>query len=641
MSVQFGRWNIDGQPIRSADLARVQSTLAAYGPDANGFYNQAGVGIFYCAFHTTKESRQESQPYVTSSGSVITWDGRLDNRTDLIRDLRGRLTPGSTDIEIVAVLYEQSGTNCFGKLIGDWACSLWNPNDRSVILAKDFAGKRHLHYLFDREQITWCTILDPLLLFSDKTFRLCEEYLAGWLSTLPAAHLTPFMGVHSVPPASFVTLRPGKHTVQQYWEFDPTRRIKYATDAGYEEHFRTAFEESVRRCLRSDTPVLAELSGGMDSSSIVCMSDRIISGGSAETPRLDTLSYYDDSEPHWDERPYFAKVEEDRGRVGCRIDLGSARIDNLSPSNDSFAATPSSLGRANESLRRTASCMAVQGNRVVLSGIGGDEVTGGVPTPLPELADLLVSFHFKSLGARLKLWALAKRQPWFHILFEAIRGFLPFPLLRRPKQRQPPPWIEPAFAERHRAALSGYEQRLHVFGPLPSFQDNMSTLETLKRQLACSPPHIENMHETRFPYLDRTLLEFLYSIPREQLVRPGHRRSLMRRALVGIVPGEILNRRRKAYAVRKPMAAVLQQCESLLRGTPPMAIVSAGIADHKKLAEAALRIRQGEGTFVISMIRTLTIERWLRHLESHASGSFSVATPEITKLVPVLDELRR
>src|SRR6202035_132686 len=99
-------------------------------------------------------------------------------------------------------------------------------------------------------------------------------------------------------------------------------RIHYRSDAEYEEHFRFCFTESVKRRLRSDSPVLAELSGGMDSSSIVCMADQILARGKGETPRLDTLSYYDDSEPNWNERPYFTKVEEKRGRAGCHIDVG-------------------------------------------------------------------------------------------------------------------------------------------------------------------------------------------------------------------------------------------------------------------------------------------------------------------------------
>src|SRR4029077_8194839 len=201
----------------------------------------------------------------------------------LVQRLRNVLTIDSTDIEIVAAAYECWGSDCFVMLIGDWALSLWDPHTRSLILAKDPIGTRHLYYSFDNNQVKWSTILDPLDLFAGKTFALCEEYLAGWLSFLPAAHLTPYVGIHSVLPSSSVLIRPGKHAVRKFWDFNPTKQIRYPTDAEYEEHFRTVFAEAVQRRLRSDSPILAELSGGMDSSSIVCVADRIIGRGAAET----------------------------------------------------------------------------------------------------------------------------------------------------------------------------------------------------------------------------------------------------------------------------------------------------------------------------------------------------------------------
>ena len=95
--------------------------------------------------------------------------------------------------------------------------------------------------------------------------------------------------------------------VKRYWEFNPAKAIRYRNDAEYEEHFRVVFENSVRQRLRADTPILAELSGGMDSSSIVCMADEINRKTERGTARVDTISYYDDSEPNWNERPYFRR----------------------------------------------------------------------------------------------------------------------------------------------------------------------------------------------------------------------------------------------------------------------------------------------------------------------------------------------
>jgi asparagine synthase (glutamine-hydrolysing) len=411
MSVQFGRWNIDGTPVERAYLENVKSVIAAYGPDGDGCYTSGGISMLYRALHTTKEARREAQPHTTESGTVITWDGRLDNREEIISQFCDSLTSGSTDVSLVAAAYKAWGTGCFAKLIGDWALSIWDADSRSLILVKDPIGTRHLYYFADKNEVTWSTDLEPLVLFARRSFALNEEYVAGWFSFFPSAHLTPYVGINSVPPSSYALIRPGSCVVRKYWDFDPGKKIRYHTDAEYEEHFRTVFTESVRRRLRSESPVLADLSGGMDSSAIVCMADILIARGSAETPRLDTVSYYDDSEPTWNERPYFVKVEEKRGRRGHHINAAPDQIYTFGYESDRIAATPASHVRQTEAANRYAACVKLHGSRVVLSGLGGDEVMGGVPTPMAELEDLIATAQFKRLVYQLKLWALNKRRP--------------------------------------------------------------------------------------------------------------------------------------------------------------------------------------------------------------------------------------
>src|SRR5260370_29839658 len=206
MSVQFGRWNFEGQPPAPDYIEKVSATLAPYGPDSNEAHSKGGVKILYRAFHTTKESRREKQPHISPSGTVITWDGRLDNRAELINEFRDFLTTASTDVAIVAAAYEKLGSDCCANLIGDWALSIWSPIHRSLILAKDPIGTHHLYYSFDNNQVVWSTILDPLVLFAGRTFAICEEYIAGWFVALPDANLTPYVGIHAVPPSSAVLL---------------------------------------------------------------------------------------------------------------------------------------------------------------------------------------------------------------------------------------------------------------------------------------------------------------------------------------------------------------------------------------------------------------------------------------------------
>ena len=615
MSVQFGKCNLDGKRLDPGDFEAVRRVLAPYGPDGEASLDKDNFGIIYQALHVTKESRRERQPHVLPRGTVITWDGRLDNREELIGRLRGELTCDSTDLDIVAAAYRIWGTQAFAMLVGDWALSILQPDENSLILAKDFVGARPLYYSVDRYQVTWCSVLDPLLLFSRRSFELHEEYLAGWLAFLPAPHLTPYEGVHSVPASSFLRITKAGIRLQAYWEFDPAKRLSYATDAAYEEHFRQVFAESVQRRLRSETPIMAELSGGMDSSSVVCMADQIIAKGQAQTPRLDTVSYFDESEPNWNEHCYFTKVEEERGRTGYHIDVGSQHYFKFQEPGNGFFSSPGSVHQASTASLEFETALSSSNSRVVLSGVGGDEFLGGVPSAVPELADLLAASKLRIFFQRLKVWALDGKEACLHLLLETIREFLPDSIRSFRGHLQPPNWLAPRFLRKHRDALTGYPSRLKFFGPPPSFQENLIALAGLRRQLACVSLNPALVHEKRYPYLDRDLLEFLFSIPPEQLIRPGQRRSLMRRALVEMVPAAILGRKRKAYVTRGPSSALSAEWPSLVELTQHMLLAELGIINPPVFTEELEKARNGKSVPVLHFVRAFEIECWLRHLE--------------------------
>jgi asparagine synthase (glutamine-hydrolysing) len=609
MSVQFGRWNFDTKEPDPDYFASVRASLASYGPDGHREYAGPGIRILYLPFRTTKESRGETQPWVSASGRVFTWDGRLDNREQLVRELQPVVSADHSDVSIVSAAYDRWGVGSLARLLGDWALSVWEHSAQTLLLAKDFLGSRCLYYSLEDGCVTWSTILDPLATFAGHHPRLQEEYIAGWLSFFPAAHLTPYAEIYSVPPSECVLIRNKQASIQRYWDFDFHKRILYTADAEYEEHFRSLFTQSVSRRLRADAPVLAELSGGMDSSAIVCVADRVIAEGRSEVPRLDTVSYYNDSEPNWDEKPYFGKVEELRGRMGCHIDVSSPASFQFDCDGQGLPAMPGSK-RRRVAASKFAECLDSQGNRVVLCGIGGDEVTGGVPTPLPELRDLLAGAHFIGLVRQLKAWALHKRRPWFQLFFDAARGFFP----GEAQNQTQAPWVDPHFLTRFRMAFAGYETRLSLSGPPPSFQEHLSTLNCLRRQLACTAPSSKPLYERRYPYLDRDLLEFLYAIPQEQLVRPGQRRSLMRRALAGIVPAEILDRKRKAFVTRAPLAALSTGGAYLAALTNHMVSGSLGFVNPQLFFDALEKARLGQDANFVAIDRTLVMEAWLRCL---------------------------
>lgn len=614
MSLQYGKYDFNGRPIEPGDLACARALLDTFRGEGEQVFYEGQLGIVCRPFSTTRESHNERQPWITCAGSVITWDGRLDNREELTAGLSEPLGVESTDLEIVAAAYERWGIECLGRLIGDWAISVWDADAHSLFLGRDVIGARQLYYSFIGGQATWSTLLDPLVQDAGHRLALELEYVAGWLAFFPAAHLTPYRDIHAVPPGCYVRLSAESSTTVHYWEFDPHKQTRYRNDVEYEEHFLEVFAQSVRRRLRADRSLVAELSGGMDSSSIVCMADRILRREPGGFCRLDTISYYNDAEPNWNERPYFSAVEQHRGAVGRHIDVGSSEQVVLREKGLGFPASPGSAGRSSRAAQELNAWIDAQDYRVLLSGMGGDEIMGGIPDPIPEFCDLLARRRLRSLAAQITAWAFSQRKPWISLMAETLREFLPEFVRKTPPQRKPAHWLTPDFVGRYSAALRGYDRRLRLFGPLPSFQRCLAVLDGLGRQLGCSVLTPETRCERRYPYLDRDLLEFVFAIPREQLLRPGERRSLMRRSLASILPEAVLSRRRKAAASRSPLLSLVSHYQSSFPPASDFVSVSLGIIDEQAFATAIHEASSGTNVPLFQLSRSLSLEFWLARL---------------------------
>jgi asparagine synthase (glutamine-hydrolysing) len=589
--------------------------LQANGPDGERLHFGTGLSVGYTAFHTTAESRMVSQPLVFPDGLVVTWDGRLDNSAELIHDLDVDDAQTRGEASIIAACYLRWGTECFARFQGDWAVVIWDAKARLLLLGKDFLGTRPLYYRLTRKEVMWSTVIDSLAMTGDQSLTLNEEYLAGWLISLPAAHLTPYAEIAAVPPASYVVVTAGDHRIVRHWEFDPSLRILYRQESDYEEHFRESFARSVKRRLHSDLPILAHLSGGMDSSSIVCMADRLATVGLTEPARVETLSYFADDEPNWNERPWFEIVERHRGKCGLHIDVSPGRTESLNRAAAPAALLPGSM--RSPAPPELAAWVARTGCRVLLSGFGGDEVTGGVPTPVPELQNLLARVRLIALARQLHIWALWQKRPWMHLLGETLQDFL-----TAPRPETAPIWLREELLRRTAAARQGGQKRLRFFGPQPSFSANLEALDQMQRILACSVVPVAPLLERRYPFLDRDLLAYLFAIPRDQVVRPGQRRSLMRRALRGIVPDEILDRRRKAYVNRSPMIAIEQRWTQYAGRNTETWLSRLGFVDDRKLCACLEDVCRQRRSPAMNLLRATGIEEWLEMLSE--SGMLSV-----------------
>ena len=626
MNTQMGKWHFGSGHANHEWIAKITSNFFGDGSEPPSVFSSGSLSLVCRGFGPTQGRESEKLP----DGSIVFWDGRLDNGPELLRELGGMPDSESSDGEIATAAFRRWRTDAFPKMFGDWSLVAWNPNDQSLILAKDPIGTRPLFYQLSSRSLRWSSALEWLVEDTDSPLSVNFEYLAGWLSFFPAAELTPYEEIQSVPPSSFVRFTADKKTVEKYWEFAPERQIRYRSDNEYDESFRSLLAQAVRRRLRAKGPVLAELSGGMDSSSIVCMADVLASRREVGTLQLDTVSYYDNSEPNWNELPYLSKVEEKRGRAGFHVALDSAQdLDALFRMED-LAATPAECARHSLRNQGIKELVTAKGYVAILSGIGGDEFTGGVPTGQPELADLLAEGRLFTFSRRLLAWAISQRRPWTHLLFDTATSFLPRFWTKADDARRPAGWLLQKFVSRHRHALYGYRRHIRVCGPRPSFQENLSALDVVRRQLACSHTTSRTAFDKRYPYLDRDLLEFLFAVPRQQLIQPGRRRALMRRALVGIVPDEILTRKRKAYVVRAPRVAIAARWEAVAALGSNMVAESLGIVSSKLFQQALQDVRTGNEVAVQAVVRTLVLEKWLRTLVRYGVLPEPISSPRTT-----------
>jgi asparagine synthase (glutamine-hydrolysing) len=615
MSVQAGIWNFDGPAVDLNLLNDFSESLRQQGPDGESSYVQGNIAMLYRPFYTMAESRREKQPYVTRRGFILTWDGRLDNRDEVIAELRSDLEADSTDVAIVAGAFDQWENDCFRRLVGDWAISIWKPEQRELLMAVDYLAIRHIFLYLKNNRIWWSTDLSPLLLLSNDKFHLDDNYIAGYFANDPDSYLTPYREIHQVPAGQFLRVRGnGGVSVGRHWEFSSQSRIHHKTDAEYEEHFSHVFRHSVRRRLRSDSPILAELSGGLDSSSIVCMADDILSKEKAQTPRLDTLSFYDNTEPNGDDWTYFLKIEERRGREGTHIDISEyGRSAPFEYTN--FAPLPGYLGAGRRIEAHRADVIRRGGYKVVLSGLGGDELLGGIPDPRAQLADLIVQCKFVSLAKQLAAWSLVKRIPWIQLLWQSSIELLPA-MLRRyaAKEANVEVWLEKDFVRRTRfvSRLLGPSNTFGLW--LPTRRSNLGLVLLMANKLAKWMPPSLMLEEGRYPYLDQGLVEFILSIPATQLLRPGERRSLTRRALAGVVPEDILSRPTKQFGARTPALALAHNLTELeLAFQIPFSSTCAFI-NRDCFVESLRSARHGQDIHTVRMLKTISLEFWLRDL---------------------------
>lgn len=468
-----------------------------------------------------------------AGGTVqLVYNGEVYNYRELRTELEalGHQFATHSDSEVVLHAYAEWGTGCFARFNGMWALAIADLERRRIVLARDHFGIKPLYYAPSGERLLFASEIKAVLqdpnLKTAPNDQMIYEYLAYGLHD--HGEETFFQGISRIPAACWATIDDAGIDIQPYWV--PVLRRDGNSDPA---RFRSLFRESVRRRLVADVPVGACLSGGLDSTTIVRLMDELVKENDRDAQavgqRMKTFTAVFDNDPI-DEREYV--VEALAGTV--------AESNYIHPTPHQFVTeleafvwhqeepTVSTGPYAQWCVMRGAS----EKVKVLLDGQGGDELLAGY---VPYQAVYLRQLRREGRYLRWLREAWAARD----VLWPLIRRRL---LSRSPARRiDEPGLIRPEF-------------RLRVREP-----QDLRCQDDLKKRLVAdltmySLPCLLRYEdknsmafsiESRVPYLDQELVEYILALPPEAIIRDGWSRIILREAMRGTLPERIRRRRWK------------------------------------------------------------------------------------------------
>ena len=631
-------FGFDGTLVSAEQLNVLCESLSSHGPDGTSLFRSTNLGMCFSALHTTRESWLEKQPLVTAHDDVLVMDGVLFNRDELIKLLGIGTDEDRTDAAIVSAGLQRYGTGFLSKLIGDFAVVHYDRRSESLLLARDPFGIRPLFYHRNSNRLFVASDLSALIKLSEKSPELDHDYVCTYLVTLPEIARTPYRDFYPVKPGHMIIARNGQLASSRFWRPESVRNIVYQTDREYEEHCRHLMVEGVRHCLRTDDrPVWATLSGGLDSSTVVCLADQLIHSGQAEANQLQTFSIVFAEARSSDERPFMRAVEQRVGQTGFHLIDDPYWLAIPSP-KESFLRVPSPLLCVAARLDRLREEMRKCDARVLLNGWGGDQVFWNIPLPSPQLAKLLMNFDFAALHRGTQVWSRAFKQPYLHTLWKM--AFLPFMPDAVKAQFQPklliPDWLDQKFARKMRLRERTLIPRDPYGFDDPGKRIQSGVFQQLIRMIASGGYAERDGIELRSPLLYQPLVEFSFAIPFEQKLRPGEVRSLMRRALRNDLPEKVLNRPGKgeiSEAMHKGLLRQSSRVDSLL--ADPL-VCSLGYVDRERLRSAVSLAKHGAKLNVGALLKTISLEIWLQSFQHHGGILKSAIDANTGPIMPLV-----
>ncbi len=594
------------KPVETALFEKMTDTLVHRGPDDRGTFYEGAVAMGQRRLSILDLSADGHQPMHYKARYTIVFNGEIFNYIELRDELigAGYTFTSKTDTEVLMAAYDYWGTDCLHKLNGMWAFALFDRQENKLFAARDRFGVKPFYYSFGHDRLVWASEIKALLPAlpgrpKANIPRLLDNILLG---AFDHTDQTMFEDVLQIRPGHYLLFDIAAFSLKAVPYYDLDRivpnRLSYEENT---ERFKALFIDAVRLRLRSDVPVGSCLSGGLDSSSIVCVVAELLRNRPGEGMGHHTISscYTHADELKYDEQEYIDQVVARTGVQGHKVypDVTDFfdNLDHIIYHQDEPVG-----GLCHEAQYNVFKAAAEEGITVMLDGQGADEQLAGY-TPFYSV---LIREHL-----RKGRWAAAWRElnafrkehketevygmkglAWF-----MVNDLLPASVRKRALKyvtsREEFEWLNVPYDEttvqqtRRYSDFDDYTKKQMKYGliNLLHFEDRNSMASSV---------------EGRLPFLDYRLVEHVLSLPPDQKLHAGVTKRILRDAMKGIIPDAVRTRTTKlGFAVpvdvwvmkhpgkvREELAAALEELTAILDKEKVL-----GWFDRNKTNELALK----------------------------------------------------
>jgi len=555
MSAIAGIYHLD-EPVSKNYGYEMMQALEKFPADDVQVWSKENIFFGCHAQWITPESIGEKLPFYDYDRKLtITADAMIDNRKELFDKLGIYHAERKTmpDSKLILLAYSKWEDEVVKHIIGDFAFMIWDEKKQKLFGARDFSGTRSLYYYHDNMRFAFCTVMEPLLKLPYIQKELNEEWLAEYLAIPNMIDAVDVAGtiikdIKQVPPSHTISIVNGSISVSKYYVLSQDEKIKFKRDDEYIEAFRNIFQKAIDSNLRTFKPVGSQLSGGLDSGSVVSFAAKTLR---KQNKKLHTYSSipikgFDDYTPDFyypDERPFIRSTVEYVGNIEDNY-LSKDERNSYTDIDDWLEIIESPYKSFENSfwVKGIFEEASKKGIGILMSGARGNFTISWGPA-YDYYVHLLKSMRWILFAQELKRYS--RNIGVGRKMFLKPIGKMLFPFLEKEESYRFPILINPGFA-----AKTNVYEKIANYG----IEENGFSKQSIHNQkdFMIDNEFIWNTNGTTFtkfslqygllmrdPTNDIRVVNYCKSIPLNQFINSGLDRALIRKATEGYLPDDV------------------------------------------------------------------------------------------------------